>query len=141
MELVDKALIGRKFAEMDTYLNQIKDYSNIDIKTYRDDWKIQRIVERTLHMLIELCIDIANHIISDKKMRIPTSYADTFKVLLEHNIIENELYKTMEKMAKFRNIIVHQYEGIDPEIVVAILHKNLAYFDNYKKSLLKTLLS
>ncbi|HDH05733.1 MAG TPA: hypothetical protein ENH01_08470 [Nitrospirae bacterium] len=37
-------------------------------------------------MLIELCIDIAGHVISDKDMRLPTGYADAFKVLMENEL-------------------------------------------------------
>ncbi len=139
MELVDKSLIGRKLAEMEAYLSQIKEFSRISVSAYRKDWKTQRIVERTLQILIELCIDIANHMISDKNMRLPTSYADAFNVLLENKIITKKLSGTMEKMAKFRNLIVHQYEKIDPAIVVSILHKNLKDFEKYRNAIIKSL--
>jgi len=137
--LVDKLLLGRKIAQMETYLGQIREYSKISITAYKNDWKIQRIVERTLQILIELCIDIANHLISDKGMRLPTGYADTFKVLMENRIISKTLFKTMEKMAKFRNVVVHQYEKIEPSIVVSILHTNLDDFEKYKKTIIKYL--
>ncbi len=134
--MVDKLLISRKIAELDTYLKQIKEYKNISPNEYKRDWKTQRVVERTLHMMIELCIDIANHIISDENLRTPTSYADTFSVLMEEGIINKSLFKRLEKMAKFRNIIVHQYETVEPEIIVSILRKNLKDFEHYKKALL-----
>jgi len=137
--LVDKLLIGRKLAEIEVYLSQINEYSEISVKNYEEDWKTQRIVERTLQILIEICMDIANHLISDKNMRLPTGYADAFKVLMENDVISKELSNTMEKMAKFRNIIVHQYEGVDPSIVVSILRKNLGDFERYKKAVLKIL--
>ena len=131
--MVDKLLIGRKLAEMETYLSRIKGFSKVSVAEYKRNWKTQRIVERTLQIMIELCIDVANHLVSDKGMRLPTGYADTFKVLMEEKIIGKNLFKTMEKMAKFRNIIVHQYEKIDPAIVVSILHKNLDDFERYKE--------
>ncbi len=137
--MVDKLLIGRKLAQIDTYLGQIREYSKISLTAYKSDWKIQRVVERTLQILIELCIDVANHLISDKNMRLPTGYADTFRVLLENGIISENLFKKMEKMAKFRNIIVHQYEKIEPSIVVSILHKNLGDFEKYKRAIIKYL--
>jgi uncharacterized protein YutE (UPF0331/DUF86 family) len=124
---------------METYLGQIREYSKISVTTYRNDWKTQRIVERTLQILIELCIDIANHLISDKGMRLPTGYTDTFKVLAENRIISKNLFETMEKMAKFRNVVVHQYEKIEPSIVVSILHKNLDDFEKYKRAIVKYL--
>ena len=57
--------------------------------------------------MIETCVDIAGHIISDQKYRVPNGYADTFKVLHEEGIFDKYLFQTMEKMAKFRNIVVH----------------------------------
>jgi len=137
--LVDQRLIGRKLAQLDTYLQQIGDFSTLSLSRYRKDWKTQRIVERTLQILIEVCIDIANHIIADRQMRLPTGYADTFKVLLEERVIGKRLGESLEKMAKFRNVIVHQYETIDPTIVVSILHRNLGDFEKYKKAVIKFL--
>jgi len=137
--LVDKLLIGRKLAQMDTYLGQVKEFSKISVNAYRGSWKTQRIVERTLQILIEACVDIANHIISDSGMRLPTGYADTFRVLVESKVISKRLFETMEKMAKFRNILVHQYEKIDPALVVSILQRNLGDFEKYKKAIISYL--
>ncbi len=39
-------------------------------------------MEQTLQMMIETCADIANHIVSDRGMRAPTGYADTFSVMV-----------------------------------------------------------
>ena len=37
----------------------------------------------------------------------------------------------MVKMSKFRNIVVHDYARIDPDIVIGILRKNLTDFKVY----------
>ena len=52
MALVDKLLVGRKLAQIDTYLKQIGDFSKISLIQYKNNWKTQRIVERTLHILM-----------------------------------------------------------------------------------------
>jgi len=137
--LVDKILIGRKLAQLDTYLSQLREFYRISVKTYKEDWKTQRIVERTLQILIEVCIDVANHIISDEGLRLPKGYADTFEVLMENRILSKKLFASMEKMAKFRNVVVHQYEEIDPYIVISILHTNLTDFEKFKKAIIKYL--
>jgi len=135
--MVDEALILRKLAELDQYFSQLKEYENTTVDQYSDDWKIQRIIERTLQMMIETCVDIAGHIIADKGFRIPKSYADTFKVLLEEKILDRKLSAVMEKIAKFRNIVVHHYDKVDAEIVTAILKNDLADFVSYKKALIQ----
>jgi uncharacterized protein YutE (UPF0331/DUF86 family) len=137
--LIDRVLVLRKLADLDQYLGQIREYADITATQYSTDWKTQRIIERTLQIMIETCVDIAGHIISDGNFRIPTSYADTFKVLHEENILDKKLNEEMERMAKFRNIIVHQYDKVDAEIVINILHENLKDFLSYKNAILSTL--
>ena len=126
-------------AQMETYLGQIKEFSKVSLAAYKNEWRTQRIVERTLQILIELCMDIANHIISDGKMRLLEGYADIFKVLMENKVMDKSLGSRMENMAKIRNVVVHQYEKIDPAIVVSILHKNLSDFEKYQKAITKFL--
>ena len=137
--MVDEALVLRKLAELDQYCSQLEEYRNTTFEQYSEDWKIQRIIERTLQMMIETCADIAGHIIADKGFRIPKSYADTFKVLLEEKILDRKLYTIMEKIAKFRNIVVHHYDKVDAEIVTAILKNDLGDFVNYKKAIIQFL--
>jgi len=137
--MVDEALILRKLSELDQYYSQLKEYEKTTADQYSDDWKIQRIIERTLQMMIETCADIAGHIIADKGLRIPKNYADTFKVLLEEKILDRKLYAVMEKIAKFRNIVVHHYDKVDAEIVTAILKNDLTDFINYKEAIIQFL--
>ena len=137
--MVDKALLLRKLAELDEYLEQIKEYANISLKEYSEDWKVQRIIERTLQMMIETCTDITNHIISDRGYRIPEGYADAFKVLHEENILSKELFEAMREMVKFRNIVVHQYDRVDRVIVVNILRKHLTDFLLFKEAVMAAL--
>ena len=137
--MVDKAVVLRKLSELETYLKQVREYSAITLRDYQGDWKTQRIVERTLQMMIETCTDLAGHIVSDKGMRAPTGYADTFRVLMENEIITPDLCGSMEKMAKFRNVVVHQYERVDAGIVIVILGRHLADFDRFKEAILNYL--
>jgi uncharacterized protein YutE (UPF0331/DUF86 family) len=137
--VVDKTLILRKLAELEEYLGQIKEYASMTVNRYSKDWKAQRVVERTLQMMIEICADIAGHIISDKGYRVPATYADTFRVLYENGILNKDLFETMEKMAKFRNIIVHHYDKVDTEIVIGILKKDLKDFSAYKDAIINIL--
>ena len=137
--MVDKTLILRKFVSFDEYFKQIEEYSNISINDYANNWKTQRIIDRTLQMMIETCLDVAGHIISDERLRAPESYVDMFNILVENVILNQELLPSLEKMAKFRNIIVHQYEKIDQEIVIGILKMNLQDFKKYRDSIIKYL--
>ena len=137
--MVDKPLILRKLAELDQYLRQMKEYARISVEEYQSSWKTQRIIERTLQMMIETSVDVAGHIISDKAFRTPTSYSDTFKVLHENGVLPTSLFAKMEKMAKFRNVVVHHYDTIDAEIVVGILKRDLKDFSGFQAAVVALL--
>src|ERR671930_378459 len=137
--MVDKALILRKLASLSDYQKQVAEFSSITLEDYQSDWKVQRIVERTLQMMIETCADIAGHVIADDGLRTPETYADTFRVLGENGILATELTAVMEKMAKFRNIVVHQYESVDAEIVVLILKRHLDDFQKFSAAVVQHL--
>lgn len=135
--MVDKVLVLRKLADIEEYLSQIREFSNISISDYSADWKVQRIVERTLQMMIETCLDIAGHIIAEQRYRVAESYADMFLVLMENGMIDEGLFLSLEKMARFRNYVVHHYDRIDPSIVVAILNKNVDDFLKYRDAVIQ----
>jgi uncharacterized protein YutE (UPF0331/DUF86 family) len=137
--MVEKSLIYRKLDDLRTYRTQVGEYSGITPGEYSSDWKMQRIVERTLQIMIETCVDISNHIISDEGYRAPRSIADTFVILSESNLLSKELCDTLVKMAKFRNVVVHQYDEVDVEIVVSILRKHLEVFDGFEMEIRKYL--
>ena len=139
--MVDETLILRKLSELDEYFKQIKEYKKITVAKYTGDWKIQRIIERTLQMMLETCLDISGHIISDKGYRIPKSYGDTFRVLYEEKILNSKQVSALEKMAKFRNIVVHHYDKVDAEIVIGILRKHLVDFINFRDVIISFLKS
>ena len=137
--MVNKVLIERILSDIDSNLNDLKNASDITWDVYRVDKRARRFVERTLHVLIEACIDIAQHIVSDQKFREPANYRDTFVVLAENNIIQPKDLEQFENMASFRNILVHYYEKVDDEIVFGIFKDNLADFDLFVEKIIEYL--
>jgi uncharacterized protein YutE (UPF0331/DUF86 family) len=90
-------------------------------------------------MMIETCVDVAGHIISDGGFRTPTSYSDAFKVLQENEILAAGLFVKMERMEKFSNIVVHHYDYIDAEIVVGILKTDVDDFLSFRAAIVSFL--
>lgn len=127
--MVNKILIERILGDIKHNLKDLKDASDITWEVYKKDKRARRFVERTLHIIIEACIDIAQHIISDEGLREPSSYRETFVVLAENNILKEDDLSKFEKIASFRNLIVHYYEKIDDSIVFGVFKNNLSDFE------------
>lgn len=127
--MVDRLLIEKILSDIRSNVNDLRHARDITWEVYRTDIRSRRFVERTLHILIEACIDLAQHIISDERFREPASYRDTFAVLAEEQVIHREDLPRFEQMAAFRNLIVHYYERIDDAVVYGVFNRNLDDFD------------
>jgi len=78
--MVDRTLVLKKLATLEEYRQQLTEFTSLTVADYRSDWKVQRIVECTLQMMIELCADVAGHLIADRRWRTPETYADNLWV-------------------------------------------------------------
>ncbi|MDP3048768.1 MAG: DUF86 domain-containing protein [Thermodesulfovibrionales bacterium] len=76
--MTDKEITGRLISLISEYTADLKEVAGLyrRFSDFRADKKIQRYVERTLQIGIEACLDLANHIISAKSFREPSSNAD-----------------------------------------------------------------
>lgn len=123
--MVEQEVIREKLKYLAEYIDDLDQAKTISLDDFLRDKKTRRYIERTLHMAIECCLDIGSHIISSEKLREPESNKDIFHVLAENNYIPLKCLTQLGKMAQFRNLIVHIYTKIDPEIVYMVLHRNI----------------
>ena len=134
--MIETEVVESKLRFLKEYLVDLQEYESISMEKYRTHKKDQRFVERTLHLACECCLDISAHIVSRKGFREPRDNKDLFSILFENRIIAENVCGAMVKMAKFRNIVVHDYARIDPEIVVGILRKLLDDFKRFAKEII-----
>jgi uncharacterized protein YutE (UPF0331/DUF86 family) len=84
---------------------------------------------------IECCLDIAHHLIASGRFRFPEDYADAFQVLYEQGILPEPLAQRLQQMARFRNLLVHQYAKTDDARVYQILQQNLGDFSAFAREI------
>ncbi|AIE58935.1 type VII toxin-antitoxin system HepT family RNase toxin [Bacillus methanolicus] len=89
-----------------------------------------------LQRACEACIDLAMHIIAEKKLGLPQSSRDAFTILEEEGIISPSLSHKMKAMVGFRNIAVHDYQELNLAILQKILDNHLIDFMHFTKTIL-----
>jgi len=132
--MVNVELLKIKIAQLADYFTDLKESQVVTPDEFRLDKKTRRYVERTLHLAIECCLDIGSHIIADNGWREPIDNKDIFAVLEEKGVVSRDLLPKLQKMAQFRNVLVHDYARIDPEIVYIVLKQNLSDFREFIRS-------
>src|SRR5262249_26034558 len=86
-------------------------------EAYKSDENLRDRVERNFQVAVEAMIDIASHLVARGGLRVPADSGDTFNVLAESGALDADAAKKLRRWAGFRNVIVHEYAGIDDEIV------------------------
>ncbi len=102
---------------------------------YEHHTRLKRAVERSLQMSIEACLDVGRRIISLEGFRYPEDNKDVFLILAEEGIVGSNLLAALLNMARFRNLVVHNYARIEDTQVYAILKQNLPDFDAYARAI------
>ena len=124
--MVDKAVVERLLVQLEEYLRDLDEAKlNYSLQDFKENKVIRRYTERTLQVAIEACLDLASHIISYRGFREPLDSKDCFQVLLENKLLPVALAQSLKRMAQFRNVVVHDYIRIDPEIVYSIVQENI----------------
>jgi len=134
---VDKELINLRLDIVDKNLNEIKKIVAEGKENYMKNYRTQLAAKHALLQIMEACIDIGNHIIASLGLRRPEEYKDVFEILEENGIIPKPLSKRLQNMARFRNLLVHQYTRIDERIVFKILKEDVKDIKEFIRCILK----
>jgi uncharacterized protein YutE (UPF0331/DUF86 family) len=117
------------------YIGDLRELQSVNLEEYQANKLIRKAVERTLHTAIEACLDIGHHIITQEGLRSPEDNKDVFVVLGEEQIIPRDLAARLVDMARFRNLLVHEYTRLDNTVVYGILKKRLGDIDEFAQKI------
>jgi len=84
---------------------------------------LKDIAERNLEVAIQCLIDMANRIISIEDAQRPKDYYETFLILGNIQVLPPDFARKIAPIAGFRNILVHEYIGLDWDLVYEHLQR------------------
>lgn len=102
-------------------INEVYENNPNNLKDYTKQDSIILNIQRAC----EACIDLAMHVVSEKKLGIPQNSRDAFEVLYANKIIDKKLMNKLKAMVGFRNIAVHNYQAVNLDILMEIIEKHL----------------
>ncbi len=82
-------------------------------------------------------LDLAAHVVASKRLGLPERSRESFALLMRAGIINAETATKMEKMTGFRNIAVHDYQTLDPEVLKSILVHRLKDLEDFYDTVLR----
>ena len=122
---LNRDLIQRRFHDIVRSLERLERIKGLPKEAFLADQDALDLACYRLLVAIEAAIQICFHITAQRLHRVPEEYAECFAILGEAGIIPEELSRNLQKMARFRNVLVHLYWTVDYERLYHILHENL----------------
>jgi len=134
--MVDKAKCDVILSNLRGYLASLKRLARIPRAEFLTN--PDQVASAKYHFIIaiEACIDLANHVISSERYRIPRDNGDSFSVLIEQGILAEDKRADYLAMARFRNRLVHLYWDVDDALVREYLQTRLIDFEAFSENLM-----
>lgn len=81
-----------------------------------------------LQIAVQHIVDISSHILASQQLAVPQSYKEIIFEMGRNKVIPYEFAERIDGMAGFRNVVVHQYLSVDPQLVWNVLKNHLDDF-------------
>ncbi len=117
--------INEKINEIQKYLDELMEMVPNTLKEYESDKIVRAACERYFEKVVESVTDLAFIVITLKKFRVPDDDIDSFRILQENGIIDDELYNRLKDAKGMRNFIAHQYGQINDKLVYEAIIEEL----------------
>lgn len=121
--MVDKNVIASRIEAIEKHQARLATYTQTSGQEFLSDLNIQDIVEYNLFQIINHLIDMIQHIVVDENLGFPENAYDGVKLLRDRGVFSEKDSEILKKMIGFRNIIGHDYIGVNKQTVYEILIK------------------
>ena len=121
--VTDAALLAKRLALVETCVTELRTMARPDAIPH--DLREQRFVEHTLQIAIQAALDVASHVVSDRRLGEPRTNRELFDLLARHGWIPRPLADSLSRMVGFRNVLVHGYDDVNLRIVQDVVANHL----------------
>ena len=131
-------VIGRKLALLDDQVQKLTArLAGVSRTNFKEDWVLRSMAERALQVAAEIMIDIAERIIAVRGAGPVAGATEAISKLVSLGILKDG--KNYVDIVRFRNLIVYEYEKIDPDILYDLATGRLEEFRAFRDELDRTL--
>lgn len=128
---MDKAILIAKMESLRHCINRIQSQMPESSEALAKNYDLQDIISINLERAVQLCVDIAAHILADRNMPAPSTMSACFDELQKEGCLPEILANQLKKAVGFRNISVHAYQDIDWNVVFSIVTTRLPDFSDF----------
>jgi len=138
---MDKQLVDPKLESLRRCVLRVETKLPENLEAFLKDIDAQDIIALKLTRAIHMCVDIAAHWLAENtEASAPKTMGQAFEALSKSGLISEDLANRMRLSVGFRNVMVHNYDEVNWQIVYSIGSKRIGDFRTFAQ-VFSTLLS
>jgi len=129
--MIEKEIIHSRVSRIRKLLLRLKKIVEMSKIDFEADYDSQLISERALQIIAQAILDIGNHLIAHHGWGKPESYREVITILVKRNIVNKKYQSELEGLAGLRNILVHDYLTIKPNIIFDDIRNGIEAIEHF----------
>jgi uncharacterized protein YutE (UPF0331/DUF86 family) len=115
--MVNRDVISAKLIDLEARTRRVKSHRKADPAEFAADPDALDLVAFNLMLSVQICADIASHVIADAGWPGARTLAEAFERLHEHGVLSQSTKTALARAAGLRNVIAHGYANVDVKLV------------------------
>lgn len=129
--MVDVATVRTRLNALEEYVAGLESKRHLSFEQMLADWVTYYAIQRLFQLASQAAIDLASHILSADFAKRVDDYHGLILALGSEGVLPVEFANRFADIARFRNVLVHEYLVVDPAKVYQFLQTGLNDYRAY----------
>jgi uncharacterized protein YutE (UPF0331/DUF86 family) len=136
---LNEELVRTRCQEIEESLERLERIRGKPKEEFLRDQDLKDIACYRLLVAIEAALSLCYHVSAKHLKKVPEEYAECFAILGNAEIIPADLSEKLQRMARFRNLLVHMYWRVDYSTLYELIQNNLIDLRHFSKAIVALL--
>lgn len=136
---LNEELVRTRCQEIEESLQRLDRIVVTPKEDFLRDQDLKDIACYRLLVAIEAALGLCYHVSAKRLKKVPEGYAECFAILADAEIISADLSERLQKMARFRNLLIHMYWKVDYDTLYEIIQNHLNDLRQFSKTIVALL--
>jgi len=133
--MVNRDVVAAKLADLAFRVGRARRHAKASSAELAADPDALDLVAFNLMLAVQICADIASHVIADSGWPSARTLAEGFASLGDHGVLTSTTAEALGRAAGLRNVVAHGYAAVDVSLVHAAATSGLRDLDSFAREL------
>ena len=131
--MVNRNLLSSKLAELADRVARIRSLGKLSEEELTANRDAFDLASFNLMLAVQVCADIAAHLIADERWPAAKNLTEGFTRLEEQGVISTSVAQALRRAVGLRNIVAHGYARVDPAAIHSAATNGLAELEAFSR--------